>query len=94
MKTDCVRYRLIRFSNFEFAKKVGKPSDKATVWDGLQGKVRVVKKSYASGVAAGVILTPWSVGYSSIGEAVALDLAVARFKQNKRQLVPVKAGRY
>jgi hypothetical protein len=53
--------------------------------------MRIFKKNYASGVAAGVLLTEWSIGYSSAGEAEVHSLPIPSFRQNVRQKNPILA---
>jgi hypothetical protein len=84
-----------RFSAGDFAKWAGAPSSTKTVWNGVvttHGKSKIQYKAGAEGVAGGVLLTPWSIGYSSAGEAELHSLAIPRFRQNDRQRAPTKAG--
>ncbi len=82
-----------RFSDKGFTKYVGPANDKA--FDKTKKPSNFYKKfSGASGVCAGVLINAWSIGYSSIGEAVLHNLPVPLFKQNARQTKPIKAGNF
>ena len=93
--TEVLTKSLNLFSAGDFQKYAGTPSSSKTVWNGVvaaHGKSKVQYKSGAEGVAAGVLLTPWSIGYSSSGEAELHSLPIPRFRQNDRQRAPIKAG--
>lgn len=84
-----------RFSGGDFRKFAGTPSSGKEVWNGVvaaHGKSKIQYRGGAEGVAAGVLLTPWSIGYSSSGEAELHSLPTPRFRQNDRQRAPIKAG--
>lgn len=57
-----------RFTGGDFKKYVGSPGSKSKLWDTAVNPLKIKKQDFASGVAAGVLLNSWSVGYSSSGE--------------------------
>jgi hypothetical protein len=63
------------------------------VWHQAKNDLKIQYQPQAEGVAAGVLLTPWSIGYSSIGEAKLNKLPIPKFRQNDRQKTPVAAGK-
>jgi hypothetical protein len=82
-----------RFTGGDFKKYFNTPSDKA--FDGNpKNPIKLQKCESASGVAACVLINSWSIGYSSIGEAMLHNLPVPLFKQNVRQKTPIKAGNF
>jgi hypothetical protein len=81
-----------RFTGGDFTKYVGWASDKA--FDKKQETAFFKKAAGASGVCARVFINAWSIGYSSIGEAVLHNLPVPLFKQNIRQTKAIKAGNF
>jgi hypothetical protein len=81
-----------RFSDKDFTRYVGPANDKAFE---KKNTTKTFKKyPGASGVCAGVLINAWSIGYSSIGEAVLHNLPVPLFKQNVRQTKAIKAGNF
>jgi ABC-type phosphate transport system substrate-binding protein len=81
-----------RFTEKEFTKYVGPANDKA--FEKKNATSTFKKYAGASGVCAGVLINKWSIGYSSIGEAVLHNLPVPLFKQNARQTKAIKAGNF
>ena len=63
------------------------------MWYQARNDLKIQYKPQAEGVAAAVLLTPWSIGYSSIGEAKLNKLPIPKFRQNDRQKTPVEAGK-
>jgi hypothetical protein len=78
-----------RFTGGEFTKYFNTPSDQA--FNGNpKNQIALKKCESASGVAACVLINSWSIGYSSIGEALLHNLPVPLFKQNIRQQIPIQ----
>ena len=65
-----VLIHLCRFTGGDFKKYVGSPGSGSKLWDTAVNPIKIKKEDYASGVAASVLLNPWSVGYSSSGEVL------------------------
>ena len=61
------------------------------MWYQARNNLKIQYKPQAEGVAVGVLLTPWSIGYSSMGEAKLNKLPIPKFRQNDRQKNPVEA---
>ena len=82
-----------RFTGGEFKKYFNTPSDKA--FDGNpKNPIKMQKCQTAAGVAACVFMNSWSIGYTSIGEALLQGLPIPLFKQNVRQKTPINAGNF
>jgi hypothetical protein len=82
-----------RFAGGGFKKYFSTPSDDA--FNGNpKNQIALKKCESASGVAACVLVSAWSIGYSSIGEALVHRLPVPLFSQNVRQKTPIKAGNF
>ncbi len=82
-----------RFAGGGFKKYFSTPSDDA--FNGNpKNQIALKKCESASGVAACVLVSEWSIGYSSIGEVLVHRLPVPLFSQNVRQKTPIKAGNF
>ena len=92
--TEVLTKSLDKFTDGEFTSDVGTPGSASTVWDTAVNPINIEKHQSASGLAAAVLLTEWSIGYCSLAEARLYNLSIPSFKQNIRQKNPIKASEH